>query len=47
MEISKNIKDIREFIGKIQQKTQVDKGLVDYFNLFVDTYRELNSRNTR
>ena len=47
MEISKNIKAVREFIGQTQQKPHIGKGLVDYFNLFVDTYIDLKKASKR
>ena len=47
MEISKNIKDVREFISRTRQKGPVERSLFDYFNLFVDTYIELKKAAKR
>ena len=47
MAISKNVFDVREFIRQSQQKTSVNKGLVEYFNLFIDTYIELKRATKR
>ena len=47
MDISKNVSDVREFIRQTQQKSPVNEGLLDYFNLFVDTYVKLKKATKR